>query len=106
MFSGKMILATLTVIVLATAGAFAQSAKVQTAINEMREGDFMAARDAINEASQDAKTGAQAKTWYYRGSIYDQLHSSLGAEASKVKVGMTRQEFVLIPVETGIHRNL
>ncbi|MDW8393375.1 MAG: tetratricopeptide repeat protein [Chitinophagales bacterium] len=58
------------------AQAVAQSAKVQSAYNYMRNGEFDLARVAIDEAIKDPKTGAQAKTWYYRAAIYGQLYAS------------------------------
>lgn len=56
--------------------AAAQSAKVQSAYNYLRNGEYDLARIAIDEAINDAKTGMQAKTWYYRAAIYGQLYVS------------------------------
>src|SRR4051812_20160257 len=55
-------------------GAMAQAAKVVSAYNYLRDLDFEQARQSIDEAITDAKTGSQAKTWYYRGAIYEQLY--------------------------------
>ncbi|MCS6991520.1 MAG: tetratricopeptide repeat protein [Chitinophagales bacterium] len=55
---------------------FAQSAKVQSAYNYMRNGEFDLARIAIDEAIKDVKTAAQAKTWFYRAAIYGQLYAT------------------------------
>ena len=52
----------------------AQNAKVVSAFNYLKEGDFAQAKSTINEAIQDPKTGAQAKTWFYRGAIYEALY--------------------------------
>ncbi len=52
----------------------AQSAKVQSAYNYMRSGEWELARAAIDQAIQDPKTQKQAKTWFYRGSIYSQFY--------------------------------
>jgi len=59
------------VILISSAAAFSQSAKVVSAFNYLKSGDFDQAKSSINDASQDAKTGAQAKTWYYRALIYE-----------------------------------
>jgi len=53
---------------------FAQSAKVVSAFNYLKSGDFEQAKSNINEAINDPKTGVQAKTWYYRGAIYEAIY--------------------------------
>ncbi|HYV94965.1 MAG TPA: hypothetical protein VE978_24535, partial [Chitinophagales bacterium] len=55
--------------------ANAQNAKVVTAFNYMQSMDYESAIAPINEAITDAKTGGQAKTWFYRGAIYEQLYN-------------------------------
>jgi tetratricopeptide (TPR) repeat protein len=50
--------------------AFAQNAEVVNAYNYQRYGELGKAREAIDKAINDAKTGVAAKTWFYRGNIY------------------------------------
>src|SRR4030095_16098416 len=50
--------------------AFSQSSQVVSAWNYMKYGQFDDAKNAINQATQDAKTSTWPKTWFYRGSIY------------------------------------
>jgi tetratricopeptide (TPR) repeat protein len=59
---------------LAASASYGQSAKVVSAFNYLKSGDFDLAKTSINEAIQDPKTGAQAKTWYYRGAIYQAIY--------------------------------
>jgi len=67
-----MILSLIVTVSVSTVGA--QSVKVQTAYRFMQDLDFESAVAPINEAILDPKTGVQAKTWYYRGGIYQQLY--------------------------------
>ena len=69
----KLIISSLMVVAVATC-VNAQSAKVVSAFNYLKSGDFEQAKSAINEASNDPKTGAQAKTCYYRGAIYEAIY--------------------------------
>jgi len=56
-------------LVLASAMAFAQSAKVVSAYNYNQKGELDKAWQLIEEATQDPKTGIEAKTWKYRFDI-------------------------------------
>jgi tetratricopeptide (TPR) repeat protein len=58
---------------LAAATTFAQNAKRVSAYNYMKDGDFMKAKEPIDEAVKDEKTGVDDKTWRYRGQIYTGL---------------------------------
>ncbi len=49
---------------------FSQSAQVVSAWNYVKYGQFEEAKNAINQASVDAKTSTWPKTWFYRGNIY------------------------------------
>lgn len=60
----------LLVAVLTAGAAFAQNAKVATAYRYEQNGDFEAARDAIEPATTHEKTSGKEKTWRYRGRIY------------------------------------
>lgn len=57
-------------LVLAAATTFAQSAKRVSAYNYMSDGEFLKAKEPIDEAITDSKTGVDDKTWRYRGQIY------------------------------------
>ncbi len=65
---------------LATVAAFAQPAKVVNAYNYMKSGELDKAKENIDAASAHAKTGAQAKTWYYKGNIYFSIFGSQDVE--------------------------
>ncbi|MCZ4408456.1 tetratricopeptide repeat protein [Cryomorphaceae bacterium 1068] len=60
-------------LVLAAATTFAQSAKRVSAYNYMSDGEFLKAKEPIDEAITDSKTGVDDKTWRYRGQIYTGL---------------------------------
>ncbi len=47
-----------------------QSNKRTSAFNYQRYGKLDLAKQAIDEACQDPKTGLEAKTWFYKGNIY------------------------------------
>ncbi|MCY7410080.1 MAG: tetratricopeptide repeat protein [Chitinophagales bacterium] len=69
----KKIFFSISLFTLSFSFAFSQSSKVVSAFNYLKTGEFDNAKQAINEATQDPKTGAQAKTWFYRGSIYEAI---------------------------------
>src|SRR5690606_6480368 len=58
---------------IATTGIMAQSSKVVSAYNARKDGDYKKALEYINEATQHEKTMGDAKTWVYRGQIYQQI---------------------------------
>ncbi|MEO8148704.1 MAG: tetratricopeptide repeat protein [Bacteroidia bacterium] len=60
----------LTVAILSVSLAYSQKAKVQTAYSYMKEGDLDKAKQYIDEASVNEGSMGMAKTWYYRGQIY------------------------------------
>lgn len=66
-------------------GAWAQKVNVTTAYNEMRDGDFVEAREYIDKAIEDPKTKAEEKTWRYRGLIYNGLADSEEANIPKAE---------------------
>lgn len=70
----KKHLISVLIVLVSVSASVAQNAKVVTAFNYLKSGDFEEAKSAINEAIQDPKTGAQAKTWFYRGAIYEALY--------------------------------
>jgi tetratricopeptide (TPR) repeat protein len=51
----------------------AQNSKVTTAANASYAGEYDKAKAAIDEAILNEKTGVEAKTWYYRGDIHNQI---------------------------------
>ncbi len=53
--------------------AFGQPAKQVTAYNYMQSGEYLKAREAIDDAAENEKTMDKEKTWRYRGQIYQQL---------------------------------
>ena len=56
--------------------ARSQTLNVQSAYNFMNKGKWEKAKEAIDPAIQDSKTSDLAKTWYYRGNIYLNIHLS------------------------------
>lgn len=72
----------------------AQPFKVQSAINYLKTGELEEAKTAINEATQDVKTGVQAKTWYYRGLIYQSIYDNVASKLEKVKPGMNKEQVI------------
>lgn len=67
---------TLLFIVLVSAGlsASAQKNKVQTAWNYLKYDDLQRAAEAIEEAAVHEQTSSSAKTWYYKGLIYQRSY--------------------------------
>ena len=57
-------------ITLVSLGLHAQNANVVNAYNHMKSGELTEAAGYIDQAILDAKTGANEKTWRYRGDIY------------------------------------
>jgi tetratricopeptide (TPR) repeat protein len=53
----------------------AQNSKVVSAYNYIKYEDFDKAKEAIDIATDNPKTGKQEKTWYYRGIIYFNLYA-------------------------------
>ncbi len=70
----KKILALIIVIVSVSSALYAQKAKVQTAWNYFNYDELDKAKTAIDEASQNETTVGMAKTWYYRGLIYQKTY--------------------------------
>lgn len=55
---------------------FAQSAEVINAYNYLKFKELDKAKISIDKAITDVKTGVNAKTWYYRGLIYQEITES------------------------------
>lgn len=51
-----------------------QTSKLITAFNYYRDGEYNKARESIEPATSHEKTQGQAKTWYYRGMIYEAMY--------------------------------
>lgn len=64
------------VFLLFSTGLMAQNSKVVSAYNAKKDGDFGKAVEMINEAAEHPKTMDEAKTWLYRGQIYQQIAAS------------------------------
>lgn len=60
-------------LMLATVAVFAQNANRVSAYNYMKDGEFMQAKEPIDEAITHEKTMTDDKTWRYRGQIYTGL---------------------------------
>lgn len=59
--------------------AMAQNAEVVSAFNYLKFNELDKAKEAIDRAAMDEKTLASAKTWYYRGMIYQAIGESTDA---------------------------
>lgn len=57
----------------------AQNAEVINAYNYLKFKELDKAKVSIDKAITDVKTGVSAKTWYYRGLIYQEITESLDA---------------------------
>ncbi len=60
-------------------GVKAQNAEVVNAYNYQKFKEYDKAKISIDKAILDPKTGISAKTWYYRGLIYQDIEESLDA---------------------------
>jgi tetratricopeptide (TPR) repeat protein len=56
------------------APASAQKTKIQTAYNYLKYDELDKAKAAIDEAAVNESTMGMAKTWYYRGQIYQKMY--------------------------------
>jgi hypothetical protein len=63
----------------------AQGAKVLNAYNYMNDNELVKAKAEIEPATTNEKTMADAKTWYYRGLIYENIYKNSFAENEKTK---------------------
>ncbi|TAM99943.1 MAG: hypothetical protein EPN39_05410 [Chitinophagaceae bacterium] len=72
-----MQLKTILISLLVTSAAFsfsqAQTKNVNHAKDYLKDGKIDQAKDLINEATLDSKTGGKAETWYIKGQVYDAL---------------------------------
>ncbi|GAA4305682.1 hypothetical protein [Compostibacter hankyongensis] len=59
--------------------ALAQNKNVNKAESALKDGKLAEARDLINPATTDSKTGDKAKTWYLKGQIY----AAIAADSAK-----------------------
>jgi Tfp pilus assembly protein PilF len=64
------------IMALAVTVAFGQKNVRTTAYNYLREGKLEKALEAINQCINDPTTAADAKTWYYRGTIFLEISNS------------------------------
>ncbi len=67
--------------------AMAQKAAIQTAINYIRYEDYDKAKEAIDGAAVAESTMGMAKTWYYRGQVYQFLYESKNDKFKALKPG-------------------
>ena len=82
--------------IFAWTGGFAQNVAVQSAENYLRNGQLSLAMKSIEPATLDATTSQKAKTWYYRGVIYqtifeDSTKQSLAPNALELAFGSYEQ---------------
>lgn len=77
----------LSAALLATASTIviAQPAKRTSAHNYLQYGELDNAKDAIDAATIHEKTAGDAKTWFYRGQIYQAIYEDAQGEAPKFK---------------------
>lgn len=61
----------------------AQGAKVLNAYNYMNDNELIKAKAEIEPATTNEKTMADAKTWYYRGLIYENIYKNSFAKNEK-----------------------
>ncbi|RMG78691.1 MAG: DUF3808 domain-containing protein [Bacteroidetes bacterium] len=59
-----------------TSTSVAQKAKVTSTYNYLKYGEIDKAKEAIDAAAQHPSTQAMAKTWFYRGQVYQQIYAS------------------------------
>ena len=60
-------------LLLAGFGGFAQKAKIQDALNAIKENDIKAAKKAIDEATTNEATIGNAKAWLVKGVVYQAI---------------------------------
>lgn len=70
----KKLLLVFTAMVYMSTGLLAQKSKVQTAWNYYKYDELDKAVVAINEAAANESTIGMAKTWYYKGLIYQKIY--------------------------------
>src|SRR5690242_20211313 len=70
----RKLLVLITVILYTVSAVQAQKAKVQTAYNYWKYDELDKAKEAIDDAAANESTSGMAKTWYYRGLIYQKIH--------------------------------
>lgn len=73
----------------------AQNSKVTTAANAQYAGDLLKAKTAIDEAVLHEKTGLEAKTWYLRGEIHNQMARDTSGQYASVSdpLGIALESF-------------
>ena len=69
----------------ATVSSNAQGAKVLNAYNYMNDNELLKAKVEIEPATEHVKTKEDAKTWYYRGLIYENIYKNSFAEVEATK---------------------
>lgn len=67
----------------ASTAALAQPAKVLNAYNYMNDNELVKAKNEIEAATTNEKTATDAKTWYYRGLIYENIYKNSFAQNDK-----------------------
>lgn len=71
----KRKIVTLLTVIISTV-TFAQNNKVVSAYNYLKYDELDKAKLAIDEASKNPSTSEKAKTWYYRGQVYQRISDS------------------------------
>ncbi|MFI5171932.1 MAG: hypothetical protein ACHQFW_06050 [Chitinophagales bacterium] len=75
----------LVIVFLFTGVVKAQNSKVNTASAAIYSAEYEKAREAIEEAALNEKTKGQAKTWFYRGRIYNLIALDTTGKFSSVE---------------------
>lgn len=78
-----------------SAFSFAQPNNVLNAYMLLQEGKLSEAKESIDAATEHPKTAEAAKTWYYRGRIYDAIYVELGKEKHEQIPGIGKLQALL-----------
>jgi len=73
--------------------AFAQNDAVTSAFLYNKDGEYDKAKEEIDKASQHEKTKEKAKTWYFRGMIYENILNSKNAKFTALAPDAAKQTY-------------
>lgn len=89
----KRLFSFLSVNLFVLATVFGQGMAVTNAVLFLQNGQLDKAKEQIDKASEHEKTSQQAKTWYYKGLIYQDLASSEKEELKSLAPNGIKQAF-------------
>ncbi len=69
-------IAFLLLLALSSTITYAQKSNIVSAWNYLKYDEIDKAKKAIDEASRNEQTAGMAKTWYYKGLIYEKMHKN------------------------------